>query len=226
MFNVSRGGAAVFAKRHFPVGRLVGMELLLPDGRTGTRKVALYGVVRRVTVNTDGNVLGIEFVAGAADHGWFARYLDRRVAGPKKAQRRGFTLTEACIALIIICVLVTMATPIYSRAMEQARVDRAAGNLRIIWSAQRIYWLEYRTFAPDLALLQGMDLVDRHVAESPSRPDAVFVYRIISAGDDSFTSTAVRNGSGIWVGQLVIDEAGDLTGAINGPAGVAITPPS
>jgi len=226
MFNVSRAGAAVFSKRHFPVGKLVRLEIGLPNGPPALPKAMLYGVIRRVTVKVEGNELGIEFVAGAADHAGFTRYLDRRQAQFTTMGRAGFTLAEACIALTIICLLVTMAAPMYSRAIEQARVDGAAGNLRVIWSAQRIYWLEHRTFAANLAVLATMDLVDRRLVESASNPDASFVYSITSGGDDAFTATAQRSGSSIWLGQLVMDESGEVTGSISGPGGQVLTPPS
>lgn len=226
MFNVSQAGAAVFSTLDFPVGKLVRMEMPLPHAPPGAPKVMLYGVIRRTTVRMDGNELGIEFVAGAADHGRFTRYLDQRGTRFSTTGKAGFTLVEACIAMVIICLLVTMATPIYSRAIEQARVDGAAGNLRVIWSAQRIYWLEHRTFATDLADLEAMDLVDRRLVTSASKPDASFIYLIVLASDDTFTAIARRSSSNTWVGQLVLDESGEITGVISSPGGPVITPPS
>lgn len=226
MFNVSRGGAAVFSERHFPVGKLVRVEVALDDGSASTPRAMLYGVIRRVTVKMEGNELGIEFVAGAADHGRFTRYLDQRESPATRTGRAGFTLAEACIALVIICLLVTMAAPMYNRAIEQARVDGAAGNLRVIWSAQRIYWLEHKTFSADLTGLQAMDLVDQRLVQSASNPQATFVYSITSAGDDTFTATAQRSGSSTWLGQLVLDESGEIAGVITGPGGQVVTPPS
>ena len=226
MFNVSPAGAAVFSNRDVPLGTLVCMEVSLPNGRESMLKAMLYGVIRRVRVQMEGNELGIEFVAGAADHNRFIDYLDRRQARFPTAGRAGFTLAETLVAVTIICILVTMAAPTYSRAIEQARVDGAAGNLTVIWSAQRIYWLEHKTFSADLTSLQAMDLVDQRLVNSASNPNARFVYSITSAGADTFTATALRAGSTSWTGQLVMDEGGQVTGAINGSGGQTLTPPS
>ena len=179
-----------------------------------------------MAVKLVGNELGIEFVAGAADHSRLTHYLDRRETFSPTPGRAGFTLAEVCVAVTIICILVTMAAPTYDRAIEQARVDGAAGNLRVIWSAQRIYWLEHKTFSVDLTGLQAMDLVDQRLVDSASNPKARFVYSITSAGVDTFTATAQRSGSSNWLGQLVLDENGEIAGVISGPGGQVVTPPS
>lgn len=226
--NVSKSGIAVFTEYSFLIGKPVEVELILPVRGLGMRQVVLCGIVRWVRAEESGNTVGIEF-QGPCEDPWFEEFLDQRseaLAAPAgEAPRRGFTLTEACIALVIVCLLVTMATPVYRQAMEQARVDAANGNLRTVWSAQRIYWLEYRAFASDLNALEAMDLVDKALAATQSDPNAVFVYTIGASDAESFTATAMRNGSGIWVGQIDIDETGEVTGAINGPGGVTLTPP-
>jgi len=137
----------------------------------------------------------------------------------------GFTLVEASITLIIICVLVALAAPLYTKAMEQARVDTAASTLRTVWSGQRVYWLEHRAFAPNLATLAAGDLVDRAVAESETQPGVMFAYRVSAAGDNSFTAVAVRRNSGVWTGQLEITEEGQVSGAITGRNGLTLSPP-
>jgi type II secretory pathway pseudopilin PulG len=225
VFNLSANGAAVFSQSYFPAGKLVSMELMLPVSGQGVRRVVLYGVIRHVVPREDGNVLGIEIQTGreAGDYPWFLRYLQQRTRQP--AVPPGFTLTEACITLTIICLLITLAVPIYIQAMEQARVDTAGGVLRSIWSAQRIYWLEYRTFAPDLEALNSLDLLNASVADSYANPAAPFVYRIASADAGAFTAEALRNGTSVWTGQLSITEAGQVAGSVAG-RGITLTPPS
>jgi len=228
MFNVSRSGAALFSVIYFPPGKIAGMEIVLPLADEGMRRVTLYGVVRRVQVQPDGNILGIEFITEtqAGDYAWFVQYLDDLPSRALPSQKGGFTLVETCITMTIICLLVTMATPIYLRAIEQARVDMAGSNLRMIWTAQRVYWLEYRTFSSSLATLDSLDLVDHCLAQTQSSPTAVFVYQITGAGADSFTARALRNASTAWTGQLNVDETGGVTGAISGPNAQVLTPPS
>lgn len=146
------------------------------------------------------------------------RYLHR-------AACQGYTMIEAIIAVIIIGILVSLAAPMYSKAVEQARLDSAAGNLKTVWSAQRAYWLKNRTFAPDLTALENESLINASLGQTQTSPDAAYVYSIGSSGSSSFTASAVRNGSGVWNGQIQIDETGEVTGQINNTkGGFALSP--
>jgi prepilin-type N-terminal cleavage/methylation domain-containing protein len=140
--------------------------------------------------------------------------------------RQGFTLTEVLIAMTIICILVILSTPIYSRAMEQARLDAAASNLKMIWSAQRVYWLDEHSYAPDLATLYNMDLLSSKMVLTKTSLTTSYVYEIEAVDNDSFTAVAIRNGSSKWSGQIQIDEFGDLTGNITALDGLELVPVS
>ncbi|HUS90285.1 MAG TPA: PilZ domain-containing protein [Phycisphaerae bacterium] len=224
--NISKSGAAVFSEHLFRPGEIVGVDLSLPDEGRRRQRFVLYATVRHTTVEAEGNLLGIEFVVGenAGDYDAFERYMNRREAEVALPHRSGFTLVEVCIVMSVICMLVTMAVPIYTRAVEQCRVDVASAKLRAVWSAQRVYWLENRTFTGSLAALDALDLLDSSLIQSQSSPDAVYVYEIVAADQASFTAKALRNGSGSWVGQIQIDEGGDITGQVNGPDGQKVLP--
>ncbi len=132
----------------------------------------------------------------------------------------GYTLVEVCVAMVIICILASIAAPIYTKAIEQARLDSAAGNLKTIWTAQRAYWLKYHTFAANLTMLENEDLISSFLVETEEQPKAIYVYGIDSAGANSFAASATRNGSSTWGGQIQIDESGAVCGAVNGSGSV------
>jgi len=136
----------------------------------------------------------------------------------------GFTLVELCIAMVIICIMATLAVPIFRRSIEQARADVASANLRTLWSAQRVYWLENRHFASSLSDLRALDLIDVAVADSASNPNAVYVYRISSADASTFTAGALRNASSVWAGEIQIGQQGTLSGTIVSTHGDVVTP--
>lgn len=132
--------------------------------------------------------------------------------------KNGYTLFEACVAMIIICILVTIGTPIYTKAIEQARLDSAVGNLKTIWAAQRAYWLKYRTFTNSLDALKSENLISSKLTDQNS----TYTYNIEYADNGSFTASATRNASGTWSGQIVINENGQFSGGIS-KAGTTVT---
>ncbi len=138
--------------------------------------------------------------------------------------RKGYTLLEICIAMIIICILVSISAPLYSRAVEQARLDSAAENLITVWSAQRAYWLKYRTFASDLMTLRNEDLISNQLAETQQSQSAMYVYNIESADNLSFAASAARSNSSVWNGEIQIDEFGQIIGSIINSDGTALQP--
>jgi prepilin-type N-terminal cleavage/methylation domain-containing protein len=136
--------------------------------------------------------------------------------------RRGVTLLEMGVAVTIIGILVAFTVPSFTRVSEQSRVDAAAQYLRSIWSAQRVYWLENRTFASSLAQLDALGLIDPKIATGN---DGYFTYALGNVGANSFTATATRSGSGRWSGTLQITEDGDVTGNESDGGGTVLIPP-
>jgi type II secretory pathway pseudopilin PulG len=114
------------------------------------------------------------------------------------------------VAVIVAGVLLSIGVPRFAQSLEQSRADVAGANLRSIWSAQRLYWLQNRTYAPDLNTLLTSNLID------PSLPTTTtpFTYSIAGASDSWFTATATRNGSSSWSGSFTIAADGSFTGGV------------
>jgi Tfp pilus assembly protein PilE len=144
-------------------------------------------------------------------------------AGARRSRRhpRGATLLEMGICVIIAAILLTLVVPSFSRVSEQNHVDAAAQYLRSIWSAQRVYWLENRTFATTLEPLHSMGLIDPKIA---SGFDGYFVYALSDVTSDAFTVTATRNGSTRWSGSFTITQDGEVSGHEDDGTNV-LTPP-
>jgi type II secretory pathway pseudopilin PulG len=134
--------------------------------------------------------------------------------------RRGSSLVEVTLVLTVISILVSLSIPSFRRAMEQARADLAASNLRAIWSAQRLYWLEYRTYAPDLPTLQSLGLVDPTLVSS----QLFYSYQIQAADANTFTASAIRTPNLAWNGMFTIDDTGVLSGVLTAPGALNIVP--
>jgi Tfp pilus assembly protein PilE len=130
------------------------------------------------------------------------------------------SLVELAVVVVIIGVLLTLVVPAFNRVGEQARLDAATQYLRSVWAAERVYWLENRTFTTSMGDLDAMGLIDAHVAAGN---DGHFVYAITAADGSSFTVTATRAGSTVWSGQITITEEGLVVGWITG-SGTTLAP--
>ena len=136
------------------------------------------------------------------------------------AARCGFSLVEVMIVLTVLSILIAFAVPSYTRAIEQSRADVAAANLRAVWAAQRIYWLEQRVYAADLPTLESIGLLDPTLLQGPSG----YAYAVSAADADSFIATATRTGSSVFSGQFTIDDTGAVTGSVASPNWPALIP--
>jgi len=133
----------------------------------------------------------------------------------RRAASRGFTLTEMMVVLLIVSIVATMCVPTFQRAVEQSRADIAAANLRAIWAAERVYWLEYHAYTSDsgtnaqLQQLQQLGVLDPAIGSATS---GGYSYSINGTGT-GFTATATRNSI-----NMTIDANGEIaaTGVIVG----------
>jgi Tfp pilus assembly protein PilE len=144
----------------------------------------------------------------------------RRASEGSKLARWATTLMEVVLVMTILGILVALSMPSFGRAVEQSRAEIAAANLRAIWSAQRLYWLEHRSYATSLADLSP--LLDPALTSTTSP----YTYAISAADATTFTATATRTGSTHWSGQLTIDQAGAVAGALQTPGDTDIVPSS
>lgn len=124
------------------------------------------------------------------------------------------------VVLTVMGILVALSVPSYQRALEQSRADIAVANLRALWSAERLYWIEYHAYAADLSRLQSLGLLDPAVVLSTTG----YVYTVTSAGSNNFKAVAVRSGSSRWTGEFSLDETGLIAGVVKAAGEPEITP--
>ena len=60
----------------------------------------------------------------------------------RKTQRGGFTLIELVVVVMIIGVLAAFAIPQLMRTMESTKADDAAGIVKMIGTANRMYFVD------------------------------------------------------------------------------------
>ena len=139
---------------------------------------------------------------------------------PRGGACAGWSLTELMVASIIMAILASAAVPRFDSALEQSRVDLAAASLRTVWTGQRLYWLRYRQYAPSLTDLQNAGVLDSSVGGQSTS----YSYEITAADAASFQAKAIRINSQRWHGELLISEAGTVSGEISDSGGTVIQP--
>lgn len=144
--------------------------------------------------------------------------LARSTAGPRRRRglRAGYSLVESMTVMVILGILTSIALPRFGRSLEQAKADVAAANLRAVWTAERIYWLENRQYTADLTTFvdradtpQYHGLLDRSIAYAGE--DAPYAYQVTEATATSFSATATRQNSPSWSGAFTITHEGTFT---------------
>jgi type II secretory pathway pseudopilin PulG len=139
----------------------------------------------------------------------------------RRISAAGYSLLETIVALIVFGVLVAMGIPRFQQSLEQSQADVAGANLRAIWSAQRLYWLQNRTYAPDLNTLLSASLIDPSLTTATTP----YTYQVSNASESTFTATATRSGSSSWSGSFTIIQDGTCSGSDQqASSGITIVP--
>lgn len=71
----------------------------------------------------------------------------------EQVMRKGFTLLELIVVIIIIGILATLGFTQYTKTLEKGRATEAKFLLGQIRSSQTAYNLEYGSYATDIAYL-------------------------------------------------------------------------
>jgi Tfp pilus assembly protein PilE len=123
------------------------------------------------------------------------------------------------VTVTIMGVLVGMSAPYFGRALEQSRADFAVANLRAIWAAQRLFWLENHAYTDKITQespkgLRELGLLDRAIKTSSEGGD--YTYEITTSADGStFSAKATRAAGTGWTGWFTINQDGTTAGSIS-----------
>lgn len=129
--------------------------------------------------------------------------------------RLGFSLLEIVVAVIVLMILIQYAVPSYRVAVEQNRVDLAASRLLMIYTAQKMYYVDKAEYATDIFKLTNAKLLDRAL-EPGGGGDAKYVYSTTAdnaANPKQFLATAARQPE-VWAGSITINTSATLAGMI------------
>ncbi len=69
----------------------------------------------------------------------------------RRSRRRGFTLVEVILVVVIAGILAALAIPNYMGHVKETEITKATVDIRAIQNSLTIYNVEFRTFPADLA---------------------------------------------------------------------------
>ena len=131
----------------------------------------------------------------------------------KLSSRRGFTIIELMIALVIVALLVAVAIPSYQSYVMKGYRSDAIKDVTAVLQAQERYYSDNYTYTTDLSDLG-------YANSTLSTSDNRYVISAAACGSTALTQciqvTATAQGSQAGDGNLVVDTTGTQTRSLNG----------
>jgi prepilin-type N-terminal cleavage/methylation domain-containing protein len=114
--------------------------------------------------------------------------------------RRGFTLVEVLIVVIIIGILSAIGIPQFAASIEKAKGGEARAGLGHIQTGEKVYFAESEYYTTDTG---DLDI---------TLSQKFWTFSIATPSSTTYTATATRSG-GTFSGQtLTMDQTGTIDG--------------
>ena len=133
--------------------------------------------------------------------------------------RKGFTLIELMIVVVIIGILAALAIPRFMQATTKSKQSEAKQILKQVYTMQRAYRQEYGAYGDNGEAYSGLAPGTFGDIGVEVQSSAVYTYTMVAA-DDAFTCTAEADlDDDPLVDTWTITEAGVLDNTINDVTG-------
>jgi prepilin-type N-terminal cleavage/methylation domain-containing protein len=108
-------------------------------------------------------------------------------------KKKGFSLMELLIVILIIGVLAVLFLPNFRPARESALDDEVRANLKLIQSAEKVYKLDYNTYYPADDTTDNIADINQYLKLALPRPVPLIWNYTITADAANFNVVATRN---------------------------------
>jgi prepilin-type N-terminal cleavage/methylation domain-containing protein len=130
--------------------------------------------------------------------------------------KKGFTLIELIIVVIVIGILATLAVPQYLKAVERTKGAKARHALGLIGQAEKMYRAEHDAYISIAAAADLTTNLTPYVEMADIVADTDWAYTLVAAAGppQTFVATATRSAgpnntetitmteSGVWAGSF------------------------
>jgi len=125
--------------------------------------------------------------------------------------KKGFTLIELIVVVIIIAILSTFAVPQYLKVVERAKGGKARHNMSLIAQAEKMYRAENDTYI-NVGAGGANAALGQYVELSDVDADTEWTYAVSGASASAFTLTATRADGANASETVTLTEAGTWGG--------------
>jgi len=133
--------------------------------------------------------------------------------------RKGFTLAEIVVVMVIIGILVAAAIPNFMNSMFLTKVQQAENNLRGIAAGQQKYYEDYGKYyaTPPSGLPNDMGAINSLFRLNMSAANEGFNYSCVTSGTQgtsnyAFSCSAINPDNPTAAGTMVtVDSKGNMT---------------
>ena len=124
--------------------------------------------------------------------------------------KRGFTLAELLITVVILAVLAAIALPSFGKAIEKGKWNEALANLRAIAVAEKMYFLKN-----GICVICPINTTDVKTKLGVDVTDGYFKYNVAACAAPgcslAFIATATTPWAGAKVRTISLDQNGSIT---------------